>query len=444
MNVAKKSACWAVGSPAIFVIIVLWTLSSWSQVNNQAEPGDNAVYSGSSIIYSHAFIDASQVGTGSQDICIKINAALTQMNLPIYNGEGVIDARGITNLSCSINPWQNPPSGGWPYVTVLLPAGTINIPTSWIVPNYTRVSGEGSGITVLKANAGFTGTPLAMISMGINTGNAKCPQSSQGVYNDCNAVIIEHLGLNANSQPNVIGIANYYSQELSRASDIAITGIGSGGIGLDLSGGNSGPYSNISVSGSGGCARISAQRGVHGLTCNTSGMTCSSGSNPASICFDGPSSTIEDVTFTGSSMDGILVGSVSVAQASVLMNISGGSGQTNVIELSNNGTNNANATDITIVGATGLGGSVSTIKDDLTGTNLTDPTVGLYVVGEPMFAGSYSRFTTSTSLPTWLVGQNQPVGNCATGDLFSATSAGTFWECTGQIPGSAWVQIPTH
>jgi hypothetical protein len=89
-----------------------------------------------------------------------------------------------------------------------------------------------------------------MISMGLNTGNAHCPGVS--VYNDCNAVIIEHLGLNANSQPNVIGIANYYSQELSRVNDVSITGIGSGGIGLDLSGGNSGPYSNISVSGAGG------------------------------------------------------------------------------------------------------------------------------------------------------------------------------------------------
>jgi len=193
------------------------------------------------------------------------------------------------------------------------------------------------------------------------------------------------------------------------------------------------------------CARISAQRGIHGLTCNTSGMTCLSGSNPASICLDGASSTIEDVTFLGSSTDGILVGSVSVAQASVLMNISGSSGQTNVIELSSNQTNGqANASDVTIVGATGPGGIVNTIKDDLTGTNLTDPTVGLYIVGEPMFTGAYSRFTTSTSLPTWLVGQNQPLGTCAPGDLFSATSAGTFWECISQVPGSAWVQIQTH
>jgi hypothetical protein len=113
-----------------------------------------------------------------------------------------------------------------------------------------------------------------------------------------------------------------------------------------------------------------------------------------------------------------------------------------VIELSNNGSNNA--TDITIVGATGPGGNVNTIKDDLTGTNLTDATVGLYVVGEPMFAGSYSRFTSSTSLPTWLVGQNQPLGTCAAGDLFSATSAGTFWECISLVPGSAWVRIQTH
>ena len=42
-----------------------------------------------------------------------------------------------------------------------------------------------------------------------------------------------------------------------------------------------------------------------------------------------------------------------------------------------------------------------------------DANVGLYIVGEPVQAGSatpigYSRFTTSTSLPTWLVGTNDP------------------------------------
>jgi hypothetical protein len=128
MNVAKWSACRGLGLPAVFVILVLWTSLSWSQGTDQPEPGDNAVYSGSSIVYSHAFIDASQVGTASQDICSKINTALTQMNGATYNRAGVIDARGITNLNCSINPWQNPPSApvtGWPKVTVLLPAGII-------------------------------------------------------------------------------------------------------------------------------------------------------------------------------------------------------------------------------------------------------------------------------------------------------------------------------
>jgi hypothetical protein len=75
---------------------------------------------------------------------------------------------------------------------------------------------------------------------------------------DCIGVVIEHLELNANGLSNVIGIANYYSQELSRVNDVSIVGIGAGGIGLDLSAGgdNSGPYTNIYVGGNGGCARI--------------------------------------------------------------------------------------------------------------------------------------------------------------------------------------------
>jgi hypothetical protein len=453
MNVAKRFAHPFVSFLPIFVSVILWSLPLWSQ----ALPGDNAVYNtGGAVTYSHAFIDASQLGAG--DICANINLALKQLSNTmqggalVYNLQGLVDARGVPTanyLNCSMNPWVLPaPTNGWPAAIILLPAGTITTPATWTLPAYTRLTGEGSGLTILSAGSGLTGE---IISMGQSSSHY-CPNVMNGP--DCVGVVIEHLELNANGSPNVIGIANYYSQELSRVNDVSIVGIGNGGVGLDLSafGDNSGPYTNIYVSGNSntvneGCARITGasntdSRGIHGLTCNTTGMVCNSGSNSASICLDASSTTIEDVTFTGSSTDGILVGSMLAAQGNVLLNISGSNGQTNVIELSNNQTGNG---DITILGATGPGGSVNTIKDDLTSTNLTDATVGLYIVGEPMFTGAYSRFTTSTSLPTWLIGQNQPAGSCAVGDLYSATSAGSFWGCINPPPKTPqWVPIPTH
>ena len=63
---------------------------------------------------------------------------------------------------------------------------------------------------------------------------------------------------------------------------------------------------------------------------------------------------------------------------------------------------------LTILGVTNSGSS-ATIKDDLTGPTLTDTTVGMYVVGEPVPSSTagISRFTTSGSVPTWLIGTAQ-------------------------------------
>ena len=78
------------------IILTGWFSMSLAKLQAQYS-GDNVVFSSSQFgeIYSHAFIDASQL-TGS-NICLKINSALVQLaNHPsAYGASAVIDARGI-------------------------------------------------------------------------------------------------------------------------------------------------------------------------------------------------------------------------------------------------------------------------------------------------------------------------------------------------------------
>jgi len=98
-----------------------------------------------------------------------------------------------------------------------------------------------------------------MIDMGLVNGNC-------GMGNDCQGIVIEHLGLNAGGINNLNGIVNLLGEELTYVDDVALTGFAGTGTGLTLgsysgTGGgaatNSGPYSNIYFYSSGGtCLRI--------------------------------------------------------------------------------------------------------------------------------------------------------------------------------------------
>jgi hypothetical protein len=269
--------------------------------------------------------------------------------------------------------------------------------------------------------------------------------------NDCNGVVIEHLGLNAGGQ-SVNGIVNQFSQELSFVNDVSITGIAATFTGLSIGSAtagqyaaNSGPYSAIYYSGSGTCASIRGTygtRGIHGLNCAGS----NSPFNPA-ILLDGSNNSIENVSISGYTGDGILVGSRASAQDNILLNVSSptGSSLANVIHVCGTGPNSTCNTsyvsDLTIMGASSAANY--TIADDVTGTKLpfsTDQFVGLYVLGEPYPASSSignSRFSTSPSVPAWFVGSTQPSGACASnGSMFSVsakiTGTGTtLWGCVG-------------
>jgi hypothetical protein len=405
---------------------------------------------------SLAFVDAapytkdSRCTGGSCDICSAVFYAFSDYTPGNSNGV-VVDARGVnagTSQYCSENPWSA--FSTTPYSTVLLlPSGTINIQDSLVLPSNTRIVGQGPSQTILQAcqtptcSSTFSGTD--MIDMGQENASI-CPLHGTGHY-DCQGVIVEHLALNGNGLSGVNGIVNSSSQELSYVDDVAMTNMGSGGIGLyfdNADAGNSGPYTKIYYSGSGTCASILGVniRGIHGLSCILSGSTAGS-----AVFIDGSNNSVEDVYVrAGTSQDGILLGSHEIAQNNVLFNISGSSLK-NLVEIA------SGSSDLTVLGAT-QSGSSSTIRDNLTGTTVTDGNVGMYIVGESVQAGStgvgYSRFTTSPNVvssnptaPNWIVGAAQPTTPCAIGSLYSRTSGttGTLYGCQGLSSSPAWHKI---
>jgi len=475
--------------------------SPWvSPLRTEAQTaGNKAVYNSSGLTPSTAYIDASAVTQGS-DICVTLANVLAGT---LFNsGSGaVIDARGInpgTTQSCSVNPWGAIPSGGWSKTaTILLPSGTITISKTWIIPNFSRVIGEGPGVTKLSAAATFSPSVdgvNAMVEMGSTYSSSSCGTAycfcGGGTTKpaDCVSVGVRDLTLDASSYTGasqIIGIENEASQELSFVDRVAfndspVSTQSNGMLGLKvftnttsptlISSNNSGPYSNLTfAAGSNAgansqCAAITGPagtRGIHGMSCTTALASPPS----AGITLDGNSTSIEDVFINGF-IDGILVGSQDPAQADVLFNINGGGTLTNLIHIENDtGSGNATATstcpgpsaapenvcDLSILHATSAAGN--TILDQVTGATLpnsTDSFVGMYMLGEQLnpstASGQYSRFSTSPTYPTWGVGTSSPTGSSCTGSsangsLYSNASTspttGTLFACVG----GSWVLV---
>ena len=459
------------GLTAVFVIVgVLLALSSPSQSQNSQYQGDSAAWgpaSSTTPTNAHDYVDASAF-SGS-DFCDQIHTALGKVadKTSQYHGIAVIDARGIYPpagvgyLSCSASPWSNLSSP--PFATILLPAAVIKISSGWSLPDTTKIVGQGPDLTTIQAASSLA----PMIDMGSLGSNSICQH-----VNDCNSVGVEHLHLDGGNSAQ-IGIRNSSSQELSYVNDVWLTGMASGGTGLQIIGhydtvggsslgeaANSGPYSNIYFSGSGPCVNIAGTygtRGIHGLTCigNNTGSTA--------VLVDGNNNSIEDVYISGYA-NAITLGSQPLyaqsspqtlstfAQGNVLLNITGGAGVTNVVHICGPGGNTTAPcsstlpttaslpSDITIMGVSSAG-SGNTVLDEITSSALTDSSVGLYILGEAVGGSSTypvptSRFTTSPNRPTWLVGGTAPAigATCTakTGTLFSATtSAPTLSLCAG-------------
>jgi hypothetical protein len=464
-----------------FAVAVLFLIAS--SVHVAAQDGWNAaVHSTSGTVSpsaSYAIVDATRFS--GNDLCAMINNVFTYYYPGIPTAPGtatgvVIDARAVTALTCSaVNPWANLIAAETKTETfsntVLLPAGAITIQQTWVLPPFTHLIGQGPNTTVIYAASGL-GSNVDMIDMGAESSTMFCWVNN----GDCPGIVIEHLGLvgyaSATAQN---GIGNCCAQELSRVNDVSISTVATGLVLSDRFSQNSGPYTNLTISGVNTCLAIGPamspvnnkytmvnSRGVHGLTCSANG------SSPA-IKIDGPSNSLEDISISisGSSpQDGIRIGYGGPAQGNTLFNIQGsGSGLKNIIHVTSMGLTGASGAqncpytgtdaffvcDLTIFGVAGTA-TASTVQDDLTGTTVKDSTLAMYVLGENVGTSSsyfgYSRFTTATATTNtyatpWLVGATGPTGsNCAVGAIYSCTGTcgtGTLFECTGG--GSAWKKI---
>lgn len=409
--------------------------------------GNNAVYGGGlSPISSGAFIDASLLTSPNSDanVCAKINDALS-----IAPPSGaVIDARGVNGLTCPPHdtPWSY---GGHAYSTpavILLPSGTINISTGWVVPGHTRVIGgpdaTANGTLILANSAYDTSGPMVQFCSGTS---------------NCAAVGLENLFLNGQDLP-VTEIENDYAADsMSYVDHVNLSHIGSTsipGIGLKITASGSGTYSNIQcidVSNGGTCVELMASNtgGLHGLTC-----TNPNENGAAAIRLDGSNNTIEDVHMEGFSF-GIVVGGSAPAEGNTLSNINGSSGtgsMQDVIDISNFYT----VSDLTILGATSLsnnGNQVTTLLDDtVTSTVIPngsgpagEASLAKYVLGEQdANTLGYVRFTTapvasgSASIATFAAGSTGPGLSCTgnNGSIYVNTTgkAGgmdTLYVCAG-------------
>jgi hypothetical protein len=104
----------------------------------------------STTVGTMAFIDAGQFVNANQgsDICDAIfGIFVNTWNVVTYPSSGaVIDARGIggSALKCTKgSPWNEGSTTVSSPANILLPAGTIVIPTTWVLPAQTHLIGAG-------------------------------------------------------------------------------------------------------------------------------------------------------------------------------------------------------------------------------------------------------------------------------------------------------------
>jgi|GEM_PF-1470817 len=488
-SIAGPGRLWLV----IIAVFIGWLLISptAAQATCTTNQGNNAAYgtcAGSTPAPqgSPAYIDASVVTPGTDFCNTLFNIINSAPGYPAYPTSGaVIDARGISApVPCASGstPWisgSTAPATNYP-ATILLPAATITISNTWILPQHSRIVGQGPGLTTITPATGFNYDPAedtqidALIEMGTQS---TALAAFCGGNADCVEVGVQDLTLNLNGGVVSVpyGIYNAASQELSYVDNVIFNAVGNSTTAtyaLEVtvvsgpSSSNSGPYTNLvcnlgtSVNAGTRCVDLQAHtRGLHGITCNGG-----SNSATAAIYLDSDANSIEDVYINGF-LNGIYIGSQAglsshpQAPSNVLFNIAGGSSVTNLIHISNNttasstpicpgGTPRQAVCDLTILNASAAANT--TILDDLTPPALTvtggDTNVGVYIVGEQIGSTAtsplqYTRFTSSPRVPTWGSGTSRPSGTCtSTGSLYSSVSTGTggnLFACIG-----SWTKIP--
>src|SRR5580700_8604811 len=191
-------ACWQ------FAILGFALLGPTLPANCQTfgTPGLNAAVFNSGLTPSPSYdlVDATQF---SGDICARISSIFSSYNTSALIDGVVIDARGVptANLNCNSgdgNPWASLTADF--SSVVLLPAGTITIAATWILPSQTWLLGEGPDSTIITAQ-GMSGD---MIDMGAETTAGTSFNCAATGVQDCPGILIEHLGLNGGTSSSSV------------------------------------------------------------------------------------------------------------------------------------------------------------------------------------------------------------------------------------------------
>jgi hypothetical protein len=208
-----------------FVALLAGWLLTFPTSSRAQTQGNNAVYyqsgsSGTCCKGSSAFIDASVFATSTSTFCSTLYGILSSTSYSYPSVGAVIDARGLnsnnTTMTCAAGttPWYNGSTLVSVPSTILLPAGTIFIQATWVLPNNTHLIGVGDGPSGTMIEV-LSGTSLTtMIQFG-SSSTAVCPS---GV---CTGISVENLTLNGQAQ-SVDGIVNQYAQNNSYVNHVLI------------------------------------------------------------------------------------------------------------------------------------------------------------------------------------------------------------------------------
>jgi hypothetical protein len=206
----------------LFTLLVVGPRPASAQTQNVT--GYDAVYSSTGKAPSPSFIDASvSQKINGTNLCATIyNIFAGNSPNPGYPAAGaVIDARGIsgsTALTCAsgTTPWNNGSNSVNLPSTILLPAGTIVIPTAWALPSNTHVIGQGDNIG--------SGTTLQACNSAVNScsfGSSSMIQFGLSACSPCTGIAIENLNLDGQGQ-TISGIVNQYSGSLSYVDHVSL------------------------------------------------------------------------------------------------------------------------------------------------------------------------------------------------------------------------------
>jgi hypothetical protein len=478
------------------ILLVAWAVVLPKFSQGQAA-GNKGVYNSSpAVAASQVWIDASAFWTSgtTPDLCSIISGSILNSSYSgNYPNGAVIDARGLyynsssaASIGCSGTPFANFTTSSPPPTTILLPAATIPVSQTWVLPNNVKIVGENQR-TVLSASVSSSWTSgTDVVDMG-SSGLCSTP---------CSGIAIEHLHIDTSNYSKLNGIVNNYAELGSYVNDVEVTANRCAGLTIGSgSATNSGPYTNINfvatgppsscfaASGGGGsnlsyplCIDIETQtRGVHGATC----IGYSSVAKDAAIYVNASNNTIEDIHFENF-WDGIQIGDVASTVGNIVVsNVTGadnGAQPQNIVHICGSNpaasgaggaacTTSGTVMDISIFQSTyvnGLSGTSTSIQDDVTGTSIPSPQygtglsgypgslAGAYLLGEGIGGGDgFSRFNVSPSAistgtgtpptaPTWGVGIGVTTGaTCTTpGTLYSSTAGGSLtsvYVCTSSF-----------